>query len=90
MRRRSSLFLFATIALHAVLAATALGCPVCDTGTGQDVRDGLFDENFARNVFAVALPFPILLGVVAMIHFGWPARRGGRQADPAKPATDTP
>ena len=61
----------------AVLAAasTAIACPVCDTDTGQQVRAGILDENFGSTLVTVLLPFPILLGVVAMIHFGWPLSR---------------
>jgi hypothetical protein len=57
------------------VASTAFGCPVCDSGTGEQVRAALFDEDFGRTLIAVLLPFPILLAVVAMIHFGWPVRR---------------
>jgi len=49
-------------------------CPVCDTGTGEQVRAGILNEDFGRTLVAVALPFPILLGLVAAIHFGWPTR----------------
>lgn len=57
------------------LNAPAGACPICDTGTGRQVRAGIFDDNFGRTLLAVALPFPILLAVVAAIHFGWPATR---------------
>jgi hypothetical protein len=55
----------------------ARACPVCDTGTGEQVRAGIFNENFAGTLVAVLLPFPILLACVAMIHFGWPSRGPG-------------
>ena len=49
---------------------TILACPVCDTGTGEAVRAGIFDGNFAVNLIALLSPFPILIGIVAVIHFG--------------------
>ena len=54
----------------ALFAAPALGCPVCDTGTGQQVRDGILDDQFGFNLFATLVPFPILIAVAAFIHFG--------------------
>lgn len=57
-----------------VLAASeALGCPVCDSNTGQQVRAGVFDDDLPFNTLAAMLPFAILLGIVAVVHFG-----GGR------------
>ena len=58
-----------------LIAAPALGCPICNTGTGDEVRAGIFDGNFAYNLFATLLPFPLLVGIVAFIHFGGPRRR---------------
>ena len=56
------------------MASAASACPNCDTGTGEQVRAGLFDADFGRTLVAVLLPFPILLAVVAIIHFGIPVR----------------
>ena len=64
-----------------IASGTALACPVCDTGTGQQVRSGIFDGNFARTLVTIVLPFPILLACVALIHFGWPAGRGSATAE---------
>jgi hypothetical protein len=58
-----------------ILGAPCGACPVCDTGTGRQVRAGILDENFGRTLLAVALPFPVLLAVVAVVHFGWPPFR---------------
>lgn len=52
----------------------ALGCPVCDREGGRQVRAGLFNRDFASNLLACAAPFPIFLGIVALIH-GGPGRR---------------
>lgn len=77
----------------ALLAPRAAACPFCDGGPDgvNEVRDGVFDENFWPRVAATVAPFPVLAGVVALIHFGPPTyRRGGRKdaegADPASPA----
>jgi hypothetical protein len=45
-------------------------CPLCDTSTGQAVRDGLFDGNLTANLLAVFAPFVLVLAVVAVIHLG--------------------
>jgi hypothetical protein len=68
------------VVMTLVAASPASACPVCDSDTGQQVRAGLFGDEFGRNLLATALPFPILLGVVAAIHFGWP--RWGRSECP--------
>ena len=67
--------LIPVVILVAILATPALACPVCDSGTGEQVRAGILDEQFAFNVFATLVPFPILVGVAAFIHFGG---RGGK------------
>ena len=61
-----------TLAVQAAVTISASACPVCDTGTGEQVRAGIFDGNFGSTLFAILLPFPILLGIVLLIHFGWP------------------
>jgi hypothetical protein len=71
------------------LNAPTGACPVCDTGTGRQVRAGIFDDNFGRTLLAVAVPFPILLAVVAAIHFGWPATpRSGNNLPDGEPRHD--
>ena len=62
-------WLFA-IAIAAFFAGPALGCPVCDTATGEQVRAGIVDDHFGFNLFATLLPFPFLIGIVAFIHYG--------------------
>ena len=54
-------------------ATASLACPVCHTETGVEVRAGIFDEQFAKNVALTLIPFPVLVGIVAAIHFGLPA-----------------
>ena len=79
MNRLTSLALLAALAVP----AGARACPVCDTETGREVRAGVFDANFSRNVVAVLSPFPILGGIVAFIHFG--GRDGGGGGPRRKP-----
>ena len=62
---------------------------MCDTGTGRQVRAGIFDDDFGQTLLAVALPFPVLLAVVAAIHFGGPAtRRSGNNLPDGEPRHD--
>jgi hypothetical protein len=49
---------------------TALGCPVCHSGTGDAVRAGIFNEHFGRNLSATLLPFPIFGLIIAWLHSG--------------------
>jgi hypothetical protein len=58
------------------LPADALGCTVCDSDTGAAVRAGIFDGRFLGKLALTALPFPILFGLVAVMHFGLPGRKG--------------
>ena len=88
--RRSVLTFMAGLAVHAVAASVASACPACDTGTGEQVRAGIFDEDFGRTVVAVLLPFPILLGLVAVIHFGWPRPRPPGQPGQSDGSGDPP
>ena len=58
----------------AVLAAgtsAAVACPVCESETGQQVRDGIFNNEFGGRFLAMVLPFL----VVGAIHGGPPRRR---------------
>ena len=66
----------AGLALAAVLllALPADACPVCDTRTGQAVRQGIFDDRFGVNVLLTLLPFPVFLAIVAALYRAIPAR----------------
>jgi hypothetical protein len=46
-----------------------LACPVCDTATGQAVRRGILSADLAGNLLATLAPFPVLLFLVALLHF---------------------
>ena len=77
------------LSLPAIAAAVLLGartlsaCPVCNSGTGREVRDGIFGPDFGRNVALTALPFPIFLGIAAAVYYGPPPwRKPGRDGPP--------
>lgn len=60
----------------ALLGATpAAACPVCSSETGERVRAGVFGAEFGANALLIALPFAVLFGVVALLHFGPPRLR---------------
>lgn len=61
--------------LVSILGPTASACPVCDTDTATVVRAGLADDTNVLTIMAIASPFAIVGGVVAVIHFGIPRRR---------------
>ncbi len=53
-----------------------LGCTVCDTELGQQIRAGIFDAEFWPTLAAVLAPFPVLLVAAALL----PAAIGIRPA----------
>lgn len=58
-----------------VTATTVSACPLCESSTGQQVRAGIFNEDFAGHSLGALLPFGLLLTIVAWIHFGLPPWR---------------
>jgi hypothetical protein len=56
-------------------AGSVSACPVCDTGTGRQVRAGIFNEDFVPNLLMSSLPFPIFIGA-AMALRAWSGRGG--------------
>lgn len=48
---------------------SATACPYCETETGQQVRAGIFNDQFWSNVTVTLLPLFVLLGIVALIYF---------------------
>ena len=47
----------------------AAACTVCDSELGQQVRAGIFAENFWSTLLAIVAPFPLLLGAIAAVQF---------------------
>ena len=74
-----------TLLTVTALPPRAAGCTVCDGGTGQRVRAGILDGDLARNLAATLLPFGVMLGVVAVIHFGGPRRHAPPAPQPDRP-----
>jgi hypothetical protein len=67
-----------TVLLSAMLLSPgARACPDCAEGVRRQVRAGIFDEAFARNLAVTALPFGVLAGITAAIHLGAARRRRG-------------
>lgn len=56
----------------------ALACPMCESEIGQQVRAGIFDDTFGKKLVLTLLPFPILIALVAFIHYGPPTLRRTR------------
>lgn len=55
-----------------VCASAAQACPVCHSATGFAVRAALFDGRFFQTLALVALPCPLLLAAVALVHWTMP------------------
>ena len=68
--RGGAAFLF--VVLLSLTASPTQACPVCDSEAGKDVRRGLFNEDFGKNLLMTVLPFPIFSGIVALIYYGPP------------------
>lgn len=70
-----------------LVAATLIGllapptvadaCPICASETGAEVRAGIFNEDFGWNLLVTVLPFPLMLGIAAALHFGFAPRERG-------------
>jgi hypothetical protein len=59
-------------ACAAFLPLVAAACPLCNTETGQQVRAGIFGEDFWSTLLVVLSPFPVLLLAIAAYYFDWP------------------
>jgi len=68
-----------------VFASAASACPFCESETGQQVKAGIFNDQFWGNVLLTLLPFPVLLAIVALIYFDvsslWKNTKGWRRSD---------
>lgn len=63
----------------------ALACPYCDSPIGQEVRASIFNGEFLLNAVLTLLPLPVLLAVVAAIHFGLPRSWWTGDSQPSDP-----
>ena len=55
-----------------------VACSLCESETGRQVRAGIFDEQFGYHLLITVLPFPVLLVITALIHFGWSWPKDGQ------------
>ena len=69
---------FVPLLFTLVPASVASACPLCKSETADAVRAGLVDGNLAISIAATVLPFVLVLGVVACLHFGATRRGRGR------------
>lgn len=65
----------AILLLAGLSPIAAWPCPVCNTPTGDQVREGIFNRHFVRNAVIVLAPFPIFAAGVAWIYFGGSSAR---------------
>lgn len=65
-------------------ATPGWACMTCKSETGRRVREGIFDSQFGPNLLMTLSPFPLFLGLVAWIHFGFPGTR--REPNPLAPS----
>jgi hypothetical protein len=84
MKRRCGVVALGTVVFALLWPLSVVACPLCKTGTGVQVRAGLFDGRFGYNLAAVLLPFPIFLGIVGLLYFGPPKRKRFDAADPGE------
>jgi hypothetical protein len=59
------------------LAVPLTACPVCHTGTGRQVRAGIFTTGFSKRVLLTLAPFPAFLTIVGLIYYRFPIPAGG-------------
>jgi arginine exporter protein ArgO len=48
-----------------------LACPVCESSNGRLVRAGIIGDDLGLSLLSTTLPFVVILGITAAIHFGW-------------------
>ena len=60
----------------AMMHRTALACVTCDSQTACQVRHGIFGDQFVHTLLLTVAPFPIFVGAVAVVYFGFPIPRG--------------
>jgi multisubunit Na+/H+ antiporter MnhB subunit len=59
-QKMTSLAVIITMAV-CLLSGTAHGCPICDSATAHEVRQGLREEGMGKTIAAMVSPFIILL-----------------------------
>ena len=70
---RKTVFAVSVLAAFFLIPPEAWACPFCRPPSGiNKVGASIFDETFLTRAAAVVAPFPILIGVVALIYHGPP------------------
>ena len=68
---------WASVAIILTAPVAVLACPICSSPTGQQVRKGIFGDDFWGTLLVVVSPFPVLLLCIAAYYYGLP-KFGGR------------
>jgi hypothetical protein len=66
----------------------AWACPLCDSATADQVRAGLFDGHFLKNLAVVLLPFPLFIGLGVCVYFSGPRQHGAAPSLDEEPRRD--
>ncbi len=61
--------------LTTLLINTASACTVCESQAGQQVRAGIFGDEFWTTLVGVVAPFPVLLAIIAVYNYRMPRIR---------------
>jgi hypothetical protein len=87
-KNRIARFVLTFLAL-AVWIPPVSACPLCESETGQQVREGIFNDDFGVNLLVTLLPFPVLIAIVVLLHYGLPWGCGGRVGRTSSDSTGT-
>jgi hypothetical protein len=74
--------LSALVGMILIAPAVMLACPICSSPTGQQVRKGIFGDDFWGTLLVVVSPFPVLLLCIAAYYYGLP--KFGRPSSPQR------
>ena len=69
--RAPRLFRFGAMGSWWLFPLVASACPICNTATGQQVRAGIFGNDFWSTLLVVISPFPVLLLALAAYQYDW-------------------
>ena len=66
---------FCVAALGFITMTKSEACPLCKTGTGQQVREQIFNADFGKNLARTLAPFPVLIALIALVQHISPKHR---------------
>ena len=55
------------VVLSVAMGGRTFGCPVCETETGQQVREQIFGANFGITVLKVMAPAPLIVFSILVV-----------------------